>query len=525
MKRSFIFSLFILCACAYVRADVRTAISDVQNALLYTDYFYVDSVNTDKLAEDAIRGMLKELDPHSTYLTSDEVKSMNEGLGGNFEGIGVRYQMEHDTLLIINTVVGGPSEKVGVMAGDRIVAVNDSAIAGVGMSNKEIQRRLRGDKGTMVKISILREGELIDFNIIRDKIPVYSVDGYYMATPTIGYIKVARFAITTPNEVEEAIKSLEKKGMKSVIIDLQGNGGGYLESAVQLASLFMNKGEMVVYTEGRREPRKNHYANRENPFKGNMVVIIDEESASSSEIFTGAIQDWDRGVVIGRRSFGKGLVQRPIELPSGAMIRLTIAHYYTPSGRCIQKPFKKGDHEGYRKDLLTRYKNGEFTSVDSIHLSDSLKYVTHGNRTVYGGGAIMPDVFVPLDTTKLSKAHRTLIAKGYTNRWILNYFKENQKHLHDIYADFESFDKGFEVTDEMIADLCNKARVDSVEIIDSEIESSKELLKMQIKANIATDLFEQGSFSRIMNRRSNVFQEAIDILSNKKRYQELLTAK
>jgi len=524
MKKNFILLYLFLCACACIQADVRTSISDLQNALLYTDYFYVDSVKTEKLAEDAIRGMLKGLDPHSTYLTSDEVKNMNEGLGGNFEGIGVRYQMEHDTLLIINTVVGGPSEKLGVLAGDRIIAVNDTAIAGVEMTNKEVQRRLRGPKGTLVKVTILREGEKIDFNIIRDKIPVYSVDAFYMATPTIGYIKVSRFALTTPSEVESAMKELTQKGMQSLIIDLQGNGGGYLESAVQLSSLFLNKNEMVVYTEGRREPRKNHYATRDDPFKGKLVVLIDEESASSSEIFTGAIQDWDRGVVVGRRSFGKGLVQRPIELPSGAMIRLTIAHYYTPSGRCIQKPYTKGENEDYRKDLLTRYRNGEFTSVDSIHLPDSLKFHTHGRRIVYGGGAIMPDVFVPLDTTKMTHSHRNLIAKGHFHRYVLDYFKEHQKKLHSTYKDFDEFDKGFEVSDKMVDDLCASAQKDSVKIVKEEIENSLSIIKMQLKANIATDLFEQGSFSRIMNRRSNTYKTAIDLLSDQKRYQSILEA-
>lgn len=521
MKRTLLLYIIIgLCACAH--ADIRTAISDVQNALLYTDYFYVDTVNSEKLAEDAIRGMLKQLDPHSTYLTSDEVKNMNEGLGGNFDGIGVRYLMEHDTLLIINTVVGGPSEKVGVLAGDRIIAVNDTTIAGVEMSSKEIQRRLRGPKGTMVKVTILREKDKIDFNIIRDKIPVYSVDASYMATPTIGYIKVSRFALTTPYEVETALSDLSKKGMQSVIIDLQGNGGGYLESAVQLASLFLNKGEMVVYTEGRREPRKNHYVTRDNPFKGDLVVLIDEESASSSEIFTGAIQDWDRGVVVGRRSFGKGLVQRPIELPSGAMIRLTIAHYFTPSGRCIQKPYKKGESENYRNDILNRWKNGEFSSADSIHLPDSLKFMTHGNRVVYGGGAIMPDVFVPIDTTKMSKTHISLSSKGYMNRWIIKYFKENQKRLHDIYKTFEDYDRNFTITDEMLEDLCNTARKDSIEIVPEDMEKSASLIKMQLKANIATDLFEHGAFNRIVNRRLPAYKEAIDILSDKKRYKSLL---
>lgn len=525
MKRTFILLNIILCTCACVRADVRTALSDLQNALLYTDYFYVDSVNSDKLAENAIRGMLKELDPHSTYLTADEVKSMNEGLGGNFEGIGVRYQMEHDTLLVINTVIGGPSEKLGVLAGDRIIAVNDSSIAGMKMSNKEIQRRLRGPKGTLVKIKVLRDKDFIDFNIIRDKIPVYSVDAYYMATPTIGYIKISRFAMTTPQEVADAMNLLSAKGMKSVIIDLQGNGGGYLESAVQLSSLFLEKGSMVVYTEGRREPRKNHYANQDKHFEGPMVVLIDEESASSSEIFTGAIQDWDRGVVVGRRSFGKGLVQRPIELPSGAMIRLTIAHYYTPSGRCIQKPFKNGKGEDYQKDLITRWKNGEFMSADSIHLPDSLKFLTHGNRVVYGGGAIMPDIFVPLDTTKLTKTHRTLIAKGYFNRWNLQYFKKNQKQLHELFKDFESFDNLFDIPDNAIDELCDYARKDSVEINMDEIEQSRSFMKMQLKANLAADLFEQGSYNRIMNRRVNVVQEAIDLLSNEEKYRSLLEAK
>lgn len=524
MKIFYTILIILSCACVSSKADVRTALSDLQNALLYTDYFYVDTVTTEKLAENAIRGMLKELDPHSTYLTADEVKSMNEGLGGNFEGIGVRYQMENDTLLIINTVIGGPSEKLGILAGDRIIAVNDSTIAGVKMTNKDIQSRLRGPKGSMVKVTILREGETIDFDIERDKIPVYSVDAAYMATPEIGYIKISRFAITTPNEVEEAISKLTTQGMKSLVIDLQGNGGGYLESAVLLSSLFLNKGNMVVYTEGRRESRKKHFASRENPFKGKLAVLIDEESASSSEIFTGAIQDWDRGVVVGRRSFGKGLVQRPIELPSGAMIRLTIAHYFTPCGRCIQKPYTKGEADDYKKDLMTRYKNGEFTSADSIHLPDSLKFLTNGKRTVYGGGAIMPDVFVPLDTTKMTKSHRTLIARGYMNRWIIQYFKANQKELHRKYSSFEAFDKDFEISDKQIADLCNMARKDSITIDSAEIAKSNFLLKRQLKANVATDLFEQGSYNRIMNFMNPAFQKALSILKDENLYKEYLSA-
>lgn len=525
MKKLSAILFIILYVCTTATADVRTAWNDLQNALIYTDYFYVDTVKAEQLAEDAIRGMLKGLDPHSTYLTADEVKSMSEGLDGNFEGIGVRYQMENDTLLVINTVIGGPSEKVGVMPGDRIVAVNDSSIAGKKMSTQEIQRRLRGPKGTNVKITVRREDDFIEFNIIRDKIPVYSVDASYMATHDVGYIKISRFAQTTAAEVEDAMNRLAAQGMRHVIIDLQGNGGGYLESAVQLASLFLEKGDMVVYTEGRRESRRKHLANRGYPFNGRVVVMIDEESASASEILTGAIQDYDRGVIVGRRSFGKGLVQRPIELPSGAMIRLTIAHYYTPSGRCIQKPFKKGEAEDYSKDLLNRYKNGEYTSADSIHLPDSLKFKTMGNRTVYGGGGIMPDVFVPMDTTKMTKSHRNLMAKGTINRWILAYFRNNQKHLHNRYHIFESFDHNFTISDEELNSLYEAGRKDNVVLDSAEMVQSADLIKLQLKALLANDLFEQGAYSRIMNQRIPAFKEAIDIISDEKRYNDYLIAK
>ncbi len=525
MNKFYTIVALVLCVCTAVKADIRTALSEMQNAMLYTDYFYVDTVNADQLAENAIKGMLKELDPHSTYLTKEEVKQMNEGLGGNFEGIGVRYQMERDTLVVINTVIGGPSEKVGVMAGDRIIAVNDSSIAGQKMTTKDIQGRLRGPKGTLVKVTVLREQDKIDFTITRDKIPLYSVDASYMAAKGIGYIKISRFAQTTPIEVTTAIAKLTDQGMKHLIIDLQGNGGGYLESAVQLSSIFLNRGEIVVYTEGRRESRKNHFASLNSPFTGRLVVLTDEESASSSEIFAGAIQDWDRGVIVGRRSFGKGLVQRPIDLPSGAMIRLTIAHYYTPSGRCIQKPYKKGDSEDYRKDLITRYKNGEYTSADSIHLPDSLKFLTNGKRTVYGGGGIMPDVFVPLDTTKMTKTHRDIVARGTLNRWVLAYFRDHQKNLHAKFQNFEKFDAGFDITDQMLDSLIVSSRADSITIDSAEIATSADLIKMQMKAYLANDLYEGGAYNRIMNRRAAAYKEAVQLISDEKRYNAILQPK
>ncbi len=519
MKNRFLtLGCLLACGVCSASADIRSAIGDLQNALLWTDYFYVDSIDANKLAADAVRGMLKELDPHSTYLTAEEVQSMNEGLGGNFEGIGVRYQMENDTLLVINTVIGGPSEKVGILAGDRIVAVNDTAIAGVKMTNKEIQSRLRGPKGTEVKVGVKRDQELIDFRVTRDKIPVYSIDASYMATPEVGYIKVSRFALTTDEELMDAMKKLEKQGMQHLIIDLQGNGGGYLESATKLASHFLEPGNMIVYTEGRREPRKEHHANVKDGFKGRLVVLIDEESASSSEIFTGAMQDWDRAVVMGRRSFGKGLVQRPVELPSGAMIRLTIAHYFTPSGRCIQKPFKKGEADDYRQDLNERYKRGEFLSADSIQLNDSLVYTTFGGRTVYGGGGIMPDIFVPLDTTRLTPTHRNLIAKGVVNKFILDYFSANQKKLAKKYKTFEDFDAGFEVDDSMLEALYAQGRADSVKLDSADLLNDQSFLKLQLKAALANDLFEQGAYNRIMNRNQKTFKAAVELISDPNRY-------
>lgn len=526
MKKMALFIALALMCCSAVAQDIREALQQVQQALLWTDYFYVDSVNSSELAANAIKGMLKELDPHSAYMSPDEVKAANIDLGGNFEGIGVMYQMEHDTLLVISPVIGGPSEKVGIMAGDQIVFVNDTTIAGCKLSTQQIQSRLRGPKGTIVRLGIMREGERIDFVVERDKIPVYSVDATYMVTPETGYIKISRFAQTTPDELTTAMETLQAQGMKHLILDLQGNGGGYLQSAVEMARNFLKQNDLVVYTQGRHEPRRNHMVTTNGNFDGRLVIIIDEESASASEILAGAMQDLDRGVIVGRRSFGKGLVQRPIDLPGGAMIRLTIAHYYTPSGRCIQKPYEKGHGDDYRKDLLTRYNKGEFVSADSIHFADSLKCYTRAGRIVYSGGGIMPDVFVPLDTTKMAKTHRNLIAKGSWNRYILDYFRQNQKALKRKYTTFEAFDEQYEVSDQMIWDLCQQGNEkDNVKIDTLEITKSLDIMKLQLKANLANDLFKEGAYNRIMNRRIPSFKQAIEIISDEKRYQKLLSSK
>ena len=376
----------------------------LQIAELAISNLYVDSVDEQKLVEDGIRGMIEKLDPHSSYLTPKEVKAANEPLQGNFEGIGVQFNMVEDTLLVIQPVTNGPSEKVGILAGDRIVKVNDTIIAGVKMSKEEIMRRLRGPKDTKVLLGIVRRdiADTLQFTVIRDKIPVKSVDASYMIRPQVGYIRIGSFGATTHEEFCERLKALKKQGMKSLVLDLQENGGGYLQSAVQIADEFLQSDNLIVYTEGRRTRRADYKARDGGLFsEGKVIVLVDSYTASAAEIVSGAIQDHDRGLVVGRRTFGKGLVQRPIDLPDGSMIRLTVAHYYTPSGRCIQKPYEKGKKQEYAEDMLHRLKSGELMSADSVHFADSLKYYTlKERRVVYGGGGIMPDEFVPLDTTK-----------------------------------------------------------------------------------------------------------------------------
>ena len=390
-----ILSLFTLTASAQMRINLGadSPLRKLQIAEMAVNNLYVDSVDEQKLVEDGIRGMIEKLDPHSSYLTAKEVKQANEPLQGNFEGIGVQFNMVEDTLLVIQPVGGGPSEKMGIVAGDRIVSVNDTAIAGVKMPREEIMRRLRGPKGTKVNLGIVRRGisDTLRFVITRDKIPVKSIDATYMIRPQVGYIRIGSFGATTHDEFCESLKKLKKQGMRSLILDLQENGGGYLHAAVNIAEEFLERDALIVYTQGRRTQRAEYKASGGGLFtKGKVIVLVDSYTASAAEIVSGAIQDHDRGIVVGRRTFGKGLVQRPIDLPDGSMIRLTIAHYYTPSGRCIQKPYEKGNQKDYAEDMLHRLKSGELMSADSVHFADSLKYYTlNKHRLVYGGGGIM----------------------------------------------------------------------------------------------------------------------------------------
>lgn len=486
---------------------------------------YVDEVDENKLVEDAIRGMLEKLDPHSTYTTAEETKEMNEPLQGNFSGIGIQFNMNKDTLYVIQTIVGGPSEKVGILAGDRIITVNDTVIAGVKMKNTDIMKRLRGEAGTVVRVSVLRRGvkDPIEFRIVRDKIPIYSIDASYMADKETGYIRVSRFAATTDKEFADALKALKKQGMKNLIVDLQGNGGGYLVSAIAMADEFLDDGQSIVYTEGRRSPRDDAFATKQGLFqKGKLVLLVDESSASASEILSGAVQDWDRGVIVGRRTFGKGLVQRPIPFPDGSMIRLTVARYYTPAGRSIQKPYDKG-HEAYERELLDRFNHGELIYTDSIHFPDSLQYQTlKSKRTVYGGGGIMPDVFVPLDTTIYTDFHRDLLAKGVLGQYPVTYLDEHRKELTGRYKNVEQFAEGFVVTDEMLVDLLKMGEAEKVKYNEEQYQKSRALIALQVKALIARDLFDTTAYFRIINPENASFSKAMAIIHDDAEYNRLL---
>lgn len=487
------------------------ALRKLQMAEMAVTNLYVDSVDEQKLVEDGIRGMIEKLDPHSSYSTPKEVKEMNEPLRGNFEGIGVQFNMVEDTLLVIQPVSGGPSEKKGIMAGDRIVSVNDTAIAGVKMSKEEIMKRLRGPKGTKVNLGVVRRGisDMLHFEIIRDKIPVKSIDATYMLRKDVGYIRIGNFGATTPDEFVESLKKLKSQGMETLVLDLQENGGGYLHAAVEIANQLLHHDDLIVYTEGRTVQRMEYKAKGGGLFeKGRVIVLVDSYTASAAEIVSGAVQDHDRGIVVGRRTFGKGLVQRPIDLPDGSMIRLTIAHYYTPSGRCIQKPYEKGKQKDYAEDMLHRLKSGELMSADSVHFADSLKFYTlKQHRVVYGGGGIMPDEFVPLDTTKYTRFHRQLSAKSYIINANLHYVDQHRKQLQQQYPRFADFQQHYEVPQSIIDGiLAEAAKNDLKPIDDAELNKTLPYLRTQLKALIARDLWGMDEYFNIINETNDILQ-------------------
>lgn len=489
--------------------------------------FYVDSVDAGNMVQDAIVAMLKTLDPHSSYSDPEETKELTTPLEGNFSGIGVQFNMLNDTLFVIQTTSGGPSEKVGILPGDRIVQAGDSVIAGRKLPNSRIIKILRGPKGSEVDLKVLRRGEAqpIVFHVVRDDIPVYSVDAAYMADPTTGYIRVSRFGEETDKEFEAALEKLRKQGMQNLIVDLEDNGGGYLQAAHQLASHFLDKGDMVVYTDAPKMGRTVYAVEKPGNFnKGRLVIMANQYSASASEILSGAVQDNDRGLIVGRRTFGKGLVQRPFPFPDGSMIRLTVSRYYTPSGRSIQKPYAPGDEESYRKDMLHRYEAGEFSSADSIHLPDSLRFETlHNHRPVYGGGGIMPDLFVPIDTTAFTPYYRNLVAKGILNRFCITYVDRNRSQLNREYPDVDAFIAKFSVASAMMDDIVKLGVADSVKLDSAQLERSRPMIETIVKGIIARDLFDTSAYFCVVNPQlSPVYREALGLINDERRYNRLL---
>ncbi len=519
--------LFLLASTSWSFAQSRQNESDIdvtqirklQMAQLAVTQLYVDSVNQKKLVEDAIKGMLDKLDPHSSYSNPEETKKMNEPLEGNFEGIGVQFNILTDTLVVVQTIKKGPSEKVGILNGDRIVSVDGRAIAGVKMPQDSIVKLLRGPKGTKVRLGVVRRGAagVLYFVVTRDKIPMNTVEATYMIAPEVGYIRFDRFGATTGDEVEKALQTLKKQGMKDLILDLQSNGGGYLGAAVDVASQFLRPGSLVVYTQGRNQPKQVLKAEGGGLFRqGRVVVLVDEFSASAAEIVTGALQDHDRALVVGRRTFGKGLVQRPIDLPDGSMIRLTTSHYYTPSGRCIQKPYEKGKKEEYAQDLEQRYTHGELLHKDSIRLDSSQVYHTLiDKRIVYGGGGVMPDVFVPIDTAQITKFHIALRRNNLINEATLRYIDNHRKALRQQYKTFDLFERDFIVPKSLIDEIVAAAKAKKImPKDDKELAETIEDLRFSLKSIFINGLFESSDFYQFVNQKNNIVQEALKQLKS-----------
>jgi carboxyl-terminal processing protease len=505
-------------------AEQRETMQKFSTALQIINFAYVDSVDSPKLVEDAIIAMLKDLDPHSAYISKEDIDRVNEPLEGSFEGIGVTFQLFNDTILVISPVPGGPSDKLGIMAGDKIVAIEGENATGEKIDNQYVMDRLRGKKGTVVNVTIKRAGKkkLINFDIVRDEIPLNSIDATYMAAPKTGYIKLTRFSKTSVDEFRESVEELQQQGMKDLILDLRNNSGGYLNTAVELSDEFLTEGKLIVYTEGLQNPREDFFATKRGNFdEGKIVVLINEASASASEIVSGAVQDWDRGLVIGRRSFGKGLVQRPFRLPDGSVIRLTTARYHTPTGRSIQKPYDEGVSE-YYKDFKKRLDAGEFVSADSIHFPDSLKYYTPNGRLVYGGGGIMPDVFVPIDSTRFSDYYTDLVRKGIFNDFTMNFLDKNREELLSAYQEFDDFKERFFVDESIYNQFLEKAAESEVtRQEDDKYYYPDENIKIQLKALMARNLWDVNAYFQVINSLDDELDTAIELLEDGSLFSEL----
>lgn len=502
--------LFVHAASAQRYANKETEKLDY--LLYFLNNNYVDTIKTDEIVEEGIRAMLKKLDPHSIYMTREELREMDEPLVGNFDGVGIQFNILEDTIVVVNTIVGGPSEKLGILAGDKIVKIEGENVAGIKLKNKDVMTRLRGPRGTVVRVSIFRKGSknLIDYSITRDKIPLTSIDATYMLDAETGYVKLSRFSATSGEEFLKSLDTLRDQGMKHLILDLTGNGGGYLKAATDIVDQFMGDKNIIVYTQGRTAASRVDYTSTSSGLfeKGKLIVLIDEGSASASEIVSGAVQDLDRGLIIGRRSFGKGLVQNSFPFPDGSAMRLTTARYYTPSGRCIQKPYEDGVDD-YYDDLNKRFRHGEFTNKDSIHFADSLKYYTVGKRLVYGGGGIMPDIFIPLDTSENSKYLTDIYRKGIFNKFTLKYVDQHRAELNSRYQNVKEFKANFVVTDALIEEFIVAAEADEIKRDEEGLKTSGNFIRRQLKALIANQLWGVSEFYQVINDHNPIVQEAL----------------
>ncbi len=530
MKRIAILSLTILIGLnAFSQAprplNPDETVKKISSLLFMLNNYYVDTLNMADITEKAIVMSLKELDPHSSYIPSEDVKKSNESLEGSFEGVGLTFQLYKDTILVVAPIPGGPSDKVGIMAGDKIVTVDGEEAFGEDITNKWVMDHLRGKKGTKVTVGIHRKGndELVEYEITRDKIPINSLDAAFMLDRNTGYIKLNRFAKQSLDEFTEAARELKGQGMKNLVFDLRGNTGGYLGTALSITDEFIEDGKLVVYTEGINQPRQELRATSKGEFEdGKLVILINEGSASASEIVSGAVQDWDRGVIIGRRSFGKGLVQRPFPLPDGSIVRLTVARYHTPSGRYIQKPYEDGTEE-YFKDFYNRMKQGETYHADSIHFPDSLKYKTKSGRTVYGGGGIMSDIFVPLDSLRYTDSYSALIRKGVVNGYVNDFLDNNRQSITEKYSNFDDFNKGFNLSNDDFSEFLKRAGDEDIELSDEELAYNELFMKTQLKALIARNIFETGDYFEVLSPLDPEIQKALEVIHDKKTYNDLIS--
>jgi carboxyl-terminal processing protease len=531
MKTTYIgilISFLLLTATSFAQYNVDKMDEDATikkySTLLYLiNNFYTDTLNMNEVTENALIQTLKELDPHSSYIPADEVEEANEPLEGSFEGVGLTFQIYKDTVLVISPVPGGPSDKVGILAGDKIILVDGQKAYGEDINSEWVMSHLRGKKGTLVEVMIYRKGmkNLLDYTIVRDEIPLNSVDASFMLDNKTGYIKLNRFARNSQTEFTEAVVKLKNQGMQNLVFDLRGNSGGYLGTAMSISDDFLKEGQLIVYTEGAHNPRQDMDATVEGFFEqGKLVVLINEGSASASEIVSGAVQDWDRGMIIGRRSFGKGLVQRPFQLPDGSVVRLTVARYYTPSGRSIQKPYDDGTDE-YYKDFYNRYEHGEMIHLDSIHFPDSLKYETKNGRTVYGGGGIMPDIFVPLDSSRYNQLYSNLIRKGVFNGFVNDYLNDNRKALNKKYPAFKDFNANFSISTEEFDVFINNAKKEDINISDEDLSLNGDFYKLQIKAMMARNLYETGSYFEVLSPIDNEIKKALEVMGEEEAFQRM----